>query len=151
LLRRVLDGYCRLSRWLRVALAVLWMAVLWWLTDRPSADLPVMPVNAMVMNGAHVVAFGILAALLFLAGGGRLPPRCLWSVGLTALYGVATELNQAFGASGRTGDPWDVASDAVGGMLFTCGLVWARSGSGWAFWLAAGMVPLALLTTTMAS
>lgn len=127
------------------------MAVLWWLTDRPSADLPGVPLPAMLMNGAHVVAFGILAALLFLAGDGSLLRRCLWSVGLTVVYGIATELNQALGASGRDGDPWDVISDAVGGVMFICALVWVRSGSGRALWLGLAMVPAAVLTTAMAS
>lgn len=151
LLRRILDGYDCLPRWLRVLLAVVWAAVLWWLTDSPSADLPVVPVHALLANGAHVVAFGILAALLFLAGDGSLSSRSLWAVGLTVAYGVATELNQALGASGRAGDPWDVAADAIGAVMFTGALVWARSGSGRALWLAVAMLPAALLAITMAS
>lgn len=131
--------------------AVLWMGVLWWLTDRPAGDLPVVPSHTMMMNSAHVVAFGTLAALLFLAGDGSLLRRGVWSVGLTVAYGIATELNQALGASGRTGDPWDVVSDTVGGVMFTAALVWARSGSERALWLGLAMVPAALLAVIMAS
>ncbi|MHC4516207.1 MAG: VanZ family protein [Planctomycetota bacterium] len=130
---------------------MVWMGVLWWLTAQPSRDLPVAPEYPVLMNGGHVVAFGILAALLFLAGDGDLRRRCLWAVVLTAAYGVATELNQAFGTSGRIGDPWDVAADAVGGVMFACALVWVRSGSARALWLALAMLPLALLITVMAS
>ena len=97
------------------------------------------------------MAFGILAALLFLVGEGSLPGRCLWAVGLTVIYGVATELNQALGANGRAGDPWDVVADAIGGVMFTGALVWARSGSKRALWLTVAMLPAALLTIAMAS
>ena len=129
------------------------MVVLWWLTARLPADLGDEPVHGVLMNGAHVVTFGVLAALLFLAGDGGLTRRCLWSVGLTVVYGAATELNQALGAgaSERAGDPWDVASDGVGGVMFTCALVWVRSGNGRALWLAVAMLPAALLTVAMAT
>ncbi len=127
------------------------MAVLWWLTDRPAWDLPVLSEHPVLANGAHVVAFGILAALLFLAGGGTLLERSLWSVGLTAVWGVLTELNQAYGASGRKGDPWDVVSDVVGGVMFTCALVWAQGGSGRVLWLAMAMLPTAVVAAAMAA
>ena len=76
---RTLDGYGRLPRWLRVLLALSWMAVLWWLTARPSGGLPLVPIHPMLTNGAHVVTFGILASLLFLAGDGDPRRRCLWA------------------------------------------------------------------------
>ncbi len=143
--------YGRLPRWLRLLLALLWMAVLWWLTARPSGDLPVLPVHAVLANGAHVVSFGILAALLFLAADGDLRRRCLWSVVLTAGWGVATELNQAFGQSGRHGSLWDVLSDAVGGVMFASGLLWVRTGGGRALWLALAMLPLAAVSAALAT
>ena len=148
---RILDGYGRLPRWLRVLLALSWMAVLWWLTARPSGGLPLAPIHPMLTNGAHVVTFGILAALLFLAGDGDPRRRCLWAVSLTAVYGVVTELNQAFAISGRKGDTWDALSDAIGGVMFCCVLLWVRSRSRRTLWLAMAMLPLALLTTAMAS
>ena len=140
-----------MPRWLRLALALAWMAVLWWLTARPAGGLPGLPVHAVLANGAHVVSFGILAALLFLVAGGDLRRRCWGSVWITAAYGVATELNQAFGISGRHGSTWDVVSDVAGGVMFAAGLVWVRSGSRRALWLALAMLPLAALATAMAT
>jgi VanZ family protein len=151
LARRILDGYGRLPRLLRVLLVVAWMVVLWWLTDRPPGSLPAVPFHAIVMNSAHVLAFGALAALVFLAKEGTLLRRGVWSVGLTVVYGIATEVNQALGGSGRAGDPWDVVADAVGGVMFTAALVWVRSGSGRALWLGLAMVPAGVLAVTMAS
>ncbi len=127
------------------------MAALWWLTARPSGDPPALPVHPFLTNGAHVVSFGILAALLFLASDGDLRRRCLWSVVLTAVWGVATELNQFFGPSGRHGSPWDVLSDAVGGAMFAAGLMWVRTGSGRALWLGLAMLPLAAASTALAT
>ena len=97
------------------------------------------------------MAFGVLAALLFLVADGDLGRRGLWSVSITAAYGVATELNQAFGTTGRHGSTWDVLSDVVGGVMFAAALVWVRSGSRRALGLALAMLPLAAGTTAMAT
>lgn len=68
--------------------------------------------NVMLRKAVHLVAFGLLAVLLYLGLGGRL--RAAWL--LTAVYAASDEIHQAF-VPGRTASMMDVGIDAAGAFL----------------------------------
>ncbi|MEX2503086.1 MAG: VanZ family protein [Trueperaceae bacterium] len=92
--------------------ALLWAAGIWWLSaqsDPPGSglELPIAHVDKL----AHASLFGVLAALLRLAGAG--PWR---AVGLATAWGVIDEIHQMF-VPGRTPELLDVVADATGALL----------------------------------
>ncbi len=128
-----------------------WMALIWWLSSGPSRAVPTVPVHAAAWNAGHVVVFGILSVLVLLAAGGEWKRRCVVAVLVTAAYGVVDELHQGYAGLGRHSDPWDVASDAIGGVMFATALLWLHSGSRRALWVTAAMLPLAMVSVGAAS
>ena len=103
----------------RVAVCVGHAALIWWASSQHGASLgePNL-LHSVVHNSAHVVAFGVLGALILCARGTRPPTwgRCLPAASLALAYGVVDELHQA-SVPGRSPDPWDIGSDAFGALL----------------------------------
>ncbi len=109
------------SRALRLgslALTLAWAALIYYLSDQPGRDLPLLfPMQDKLM---HLLVFGVLG---FLALGTRKPAasgyrvRDYWKVALlVALFGVLDEWHQTF-VPGRNADVFDVLADAAGGLL----------------------------------
>lgn len=106
----------RLVFWL---LAVVWMAVIFWLSASPDGRgnfwlLDYLPFRD---KGAHALTFGFLAVLLYFAS------RRFWlAILLTSLYGVSDEIHQYF-VPGRSVDVTDWVADTVGAAL-ALGVLW---------------------------
>jgi hypothetical protein len=94
--------------------AVLYAAFLWWLSSRPTVDLPVAVSDKLV----HAGAFGLLAVLLWrgFSGGYLLFPRP-WGapavLALCTLYAGVDEIHQAF-VPGRISSLADAVADVAG-------------------------------------
>ncbi len=111
-----------------------WCGLIWWVSSRshtkvslnPGGQLALeedSPVWSFVGNGAHVVVFGILAALIFLLLRGRNTLRALLAIVLSSAYGWLDEWHQSH-VLGRHSSIWDWASDTCGSALFCAGLIW---------------------------
>lgn len=93
--------------------AVAVMAIEWVLSGRTDPN-PTAGVLALVTSQlAHLVVFGTLAVLWWLALGRR---YALVAAALAVAYGVVDELHQA-GTPGRDATPVDVAFDAAGAAI----------------------------------
>lgn len=91
-----------------LGLALLWMGILWWLSDQPAtgAGLP-HPWD----KAAHFLAYALLALLWRLGLGG------FWGAFLLASgYGVVDEWHQSF-IPGREAFGWDLLADALGAFF----------------------------------
>jgi VanZ family protein len=100
----------RIVFWL---LAVVWMAVIFWLSASPDGRGNFWLLNYIPFRdkGAHALAFGFLAVLLYFAS------RRFWlAFLLTSLYGVSDEIHQYF-TPGRSVDITDWVADTVGAAL----------------------------------
>lgn len=89
----------------------------------------VLTIHGIVRKCAHFTEYGILALLSFralTAVGSRPFQRFLVSIALVALVAVIDEVNQSLEPT-RTGSPWDVSLDLVGGVFVAllC-YVWSR-------------------------
>lgn len=97
------------------------MATLWWLSSREPEPRPDSTARALFHNSMHVVAYGCLAASVWLAWT-RAPITAhqtfrscgAWLV--ASLYGVVDELHQSY-VPGRVCSVADLASDAIGAAL----------------------------------
>ena len=75
---------------------------------------------------AHMIAYGVLAALFFRAGHATWPDnlsvkQLFWiSVLFAGLYGVSDELHQAF-VPARQADPYDLFADLIGSFIGAAG------------------------------
>jgi VanZ family protein len=121
-----------LVRWWSARVAVLrWGAValgtgiLWWSSAQSGNPLGDSTAAEFVHNGAHVVAYGSLAALALAA----LAPPESWhasqvatAVLIAGCYGVVDEIHQHF-VPGRTCSAADAITDVVGGSLACCWLL----------------------------
>ncbi len=106
--------------WLPLA---AWMGLIFFLSAQPDLPHPETSwVDLLLSSGAHMLLFGVLAALWARALGER-SRSTLVAFFLTALYAFSDELHQAF-VPGRHPDLWDLLCDAGGALL----------GLGW-FWL----------------
>jgi VanZ family protein len=75
--------------------------------------------NFAFMKTAHVVFFGVLAALLYRAlrsEGISRKKAAIWSVVITMLYGASDELHQFF-TQGREAKLRDIGFDTIGGAV----------------------------------
>jgi VanZ family protein len=75
--------------------------------------------NFAFMKSAHVVFFGILAALLYRSlrsEGVSRKKSAVWAVIITMFYGVSDEIHQFF-VQGREARLRDVGFDTIGGMV----------------------------------
>jgi VanZ family protein len=116
------------GRWARALPALLWAAGIRLLSSMPDppggrlADVPHLD------KLAHAGLFGVLAALLRLAG---LPPA--WAVAVAGAWGVLDEAFQA-GVPGRDPSAADVAADVAGAVLAVIAVRWLarrRGGAGY--------------------
>lgn len=152
--RGVLAGlvaaYSRLPRSLRWATPVAWAGAIWWASSQSRLVTAEGTGWTFAANGAHFVIFGVLAALVFLAGGGSDRRRAWTGVVLAVLYAIIDELHQAQ-VPGRDASVWDVCSDAVGASWFTAALLWVRSGGRGSFLALAVLLPIALLSVALAT
>jgi VanZ family protein len=120
------ERKCRAAgSWL---LAALYCAGIYWQSSRP-----VMIPGVQLFPGqdklAHMIMFGVLAVLVFLAGwrsGWRMRVCFLTAALFATLYGVSDELHQYF-VPGRTADVYDVLADGAGAVLAPAVLLrWLR-------------------------
>lgn len=105
--------------------ALLWMILMFWLSSR--SDLPGgfdLPGWLPLDKVAHFGLFGVLAALLYLAGS-----SALLAVAIAALYGVSDEVHQMF-VPGRSPDVRDWLADLAGALAGVWAVIlMARGGS----------------------
>lgn len=105
------------------------IAALWWLSSREPTVVSASLVRSFLHNSAHVVAYGLLAALALLALRGRAPLRrtdAVVAVVIAGGYGVVDELHQST-VDGRVCSLADVAAD-IGGAMLAAGLVMGLAG-----------------------
>lgn len=81
----LLEYQERLAPWLRVAFAVLWAAMIWVLSSRPSGDAPAHRLYSYATNAAHVVVFGVLAGLVLLSTKGSIIIRVRLAIATSTL------------------------------------------------------------------
>lgn len=166
LLRRVGERLVALPRSGAWLFAVLWYALIGWLSSQPGSSEPGSALGGVLWNFAHAPLFGVLALALALLvrrseGWPDLSPRFhgLLLAAILAL-GLADELHQHFLTPGRDASLFDVATDLAGatsalGLVRYLGAehseergVWARIAGGLALCLAvatlATLVPRAL-------
>ena len=102
---------------------VAWMAAIWLLSSATSSEIEgassSLPSPAARDPLAHVVEFGVLAALLYrlLASHAGRRPFALWAVAaaLTLAYGAVDEMHQSF-VPGRDAGLADIGYDALGAL-----------------------------------
>ena len=104
------------------ALAVAWMALIWWLSSGPIDVAPPLPAPDFFWNLAHAPVFGLLAALVAAAAVPRpLPPSWpdpgrrarLVVFALAAVWAAVDEWHQSR-VPGRFGSPLDWLADVTG-------------------------------------
>jgi VanZ family protein len=118
-LRRALLWWARRRAWLRWGVVLAEMALLWWSSSRRLAGIGRGVFAEFVHNGAHVVAYGVLAAAALLAMCGVRPLRrvdAVIAVAITVAYGLVDELHQSL-VPGRVSSFMDLAADAAGATL----------------------------------
>jgi VanZ family protein len=119
LLRVVVSRWLLLPWWLRSLLPLAITIALWWLSSASPGHQPVSSWTNWLNNAAHVVAYAMLSAAIYISA----PERCLvmpsWrrlSIVLAAIYGFIDELHQSQ-VPGRFCSVLDWCSDVLGSML----------------------------------
>lgn len=104
-------------RWLP---ALAWMALIFVLSSQGGlAVTEDVAVERPLRGLAHLVSFGVLAALLLVALTGirrPTPASAVLALGLTILYAISDEWHQSM-VPGRTGRAEDVVTDSVGALI----------------------------------
>ena len=120
--------------WLRVVPALCWAGWIWWASSRPAGSGTAPLWLNLLTNGAHVVAFGALSALLVWAlGDPAVRRRPVWMgplwMGplLAAAYGALDEWHQA-SVPGRVSSLSDFCSDVCGAVGAGVLLAWWHRG-----------------------
>lgn len=117
----LIELWVRLPRFVRAMVPVAGVIVLWWSSSQVPSESQPSTTRMFLHNTMHVVAYGCLAASVWLAWSAR--PACrrqafrsrgVWL--LTTLYGVVDELHQSY-VPGRVCSLADLASDALGAAL----------------------------------
>ncbi|MCX7671012.1 MAG: VanZ family protein [Anaerolineae bacterium] len=110
-------------RWMAVA---AWMAVIFALSAQPHLPDLAPGLPGVEEIGGHLVAYGILAVLLWWAlRGTRSTTPATWALVITMLYGVSDELHQYF-VPGRTTTVDDLLVDLIGASLGLLLVSWVR-------------------------
>jgi VanZ family protein len=107
----------------RAAPPLCWMAWLWWLSSQQQLPDLGGRIGGLLHNAAHVPAYALLGALLYLLLPGALRRRVSMAILAASAYGLADEIQQHF-VPGRVCDPYDIVSDAMGAALACCWLGW---------------------------
>lgn len=132
---------------LRACLPPGLMLFLWWSSARQPTGGEASVVKSFLHNGAHILAYGALAAAWWTLLVRRVQPPYLgvaaW--GLSLAYGVVDELHQAV-VPGRTCSVTDLGSDAVGAWLAILCLCWLHQQQ----WRARAMIPWAVCAAVLA-
>jgi VanZ family protein len=107
--------------------AILWAALIFFLSSIPGSGFPSHP-NALNVV-AHFGEYLVLAVLLTLVL--NTPDRALWKTALIALaiaslYGASDEIHQMF-VDGRSSDPLDWVTDTLGALLGSVATIWVIS------------------------
>jgi len=150
---RVILWWAGVPAFWRWTVVVAEIALLWWLSSREGSGVSLSLAKSFVHNSAHVVAYGLLAALVLLALRGRSPWRWIdvgIAVAIAGCYGVVDELHQSF-VPGRVCSVADIVADLAGAVLvgaLLMGLAGGRPGMRSAV-IVAGVA--ALLAVTVAT
>jgi len=109
-------------QWVRWALVVVWMGVIFWFSAQPSYALPNFGApDTLIKKTAHVTEYAILSWLIQNARGER---RTWWQAWVTAvLYAATDEFHQLF-VPGRASRVTDVMIDSVGAAIGTAIAMW---------------------------
>ena len=113
-----------LGRWLPL---LLWMAIIFAVSHRPSSELPVFGFwDLLVKKSGHFLAYALLAGLAYRTAAETKRPF-VWAMVITAIYAGGDEFHQTF-VDGRSGNVADVLVDCAGGAtaLF---LIWRNLSS----------------------
>lgn len=130
-LRTVAWSWLRLPVPVRALMPLGVMAALWVSSAVTPSPRPSSVVRDFLHNGAHIVAYGVLAGSFLLCGksttlaGSAGPRRSRWplcSIGLAIGYGIVDELHQAR-VPGRVCSYGDLLSDASGATLAVVALL----------------------------
>lgn len=116
---RLVDALLR--GWRRLPFVVRWagvfavMAFLWWSSARTPVPKPYDPVQALLGNAAHFVAYFGLGLAVWLAAPSAVAPRRLDAAAFAVAlaYGVVDEWHQSW-VPGRTASAVDLATDGFG-------------------------------------
>jgi len=127
--RKVLVGWLGLPMFLRMLAPIAVMASLWVSSSIPPTPRPPSVWRDLLHNGAHIVAYAVLAGCWLLAQRAAsllTPAPGAWSVALRSVllaiaYGVVDEWHQSF--VGRVCSVGDVLSDASGAALAVAALL----------------------------
>jgi VanZ family protein len=149
-LRRVTTWYRRQPLPLRMLAIAAWAGVIWLLSSTPGGQAPPSVLRAFANNGGHLFLFGVFGSLVFLVLPGDTRARSAWAVAAALAFGVVDELHQGT-VAGRSADPRDLVTDAVGAAWCAAALVWLERrdprAARWCVWL----VPAGLLATVFAT
>lgn len=130
---RGIDAYSKLPSPVRWSVAFACAAAVWWSSSRAGTGVPVPLWRGVLHNGGHVVAFGLLALSVELAGSPPAGAGRRWPLpiapAVATLYGIVDELHQRL-VPGRQASVLDVLSDAIGATLFVSVHAWLRAGTG---------------------
>jgi VanZ family protein len=99
------------SRLARSVPALIWMAVIFYLSSQPVLPIDGQPHSDLYHRFGHVGAYGVLALLVRYAVAGLPSPGWL-ALGITIAYGVSDEVHQTFVPS-RSGTIRDVLIDGA--------------------------------------
>jgi VanZ family protein len=114
-----------LLRRLSLLLALAWMALLFYLSNQPSLETPMLfPRQDKVL---HAAVYAVLGVLL-LAAQPRQAQGYSWqqvgiSVLIASLYGLSDEIHQYF-IPGRSSEVLDWVADSVGALIAASLLAW---------------------------
>ena len=107
-------------RLLSLVLALVWMAALYYLSDQPAIDAPMLfPGQDKLFHAIVYAVLGGLYLALFRPGPAGYAAQARWlALGLAVLYGISDEWHQSF-VPGREPDVLDVLADGVGAAVGT--------------------------------
>ncbi len=150
LLGRFLRLYAESPRWLRILLAILWASTIWWSSSGPVSSGESQFWQIVLFNGAHVVVYGVLAALIYLALLGLSSRALIWAFLLSTAYGCIDEFHQ-MAVPERHPSALDVLSDALGSALSLTALCCLQAPSKRTVSLLAMLALLSVLVVFLAS
>lgn len=117
------KGRSRSKAWVRWLPAVLWMAVIFYMSSRTGSELGTMfpfaehlPDWMGGLNSGHLVAYYVLGLLVWWGLGSTSRSAKWLSVLICTAYGVTDEFHQLF-VDGRSAELRDLVNDFIGACL----------------------------------